>query len=55
MRTPTAGVAVQPQPWHSLSGEVSASVSDHPKKTGVTSGVAWSPILSRGVEGVDML
>lgn len=49
------GVTVQPQPWYKLSGEVSASFSDRPKKTGITSGVAWSPILSRGVEGVDML
>lgn len=51
----TLGVTLQPQPWHNLSGEVSASISDHPKKTRVMSGVAWSPILNRAVEGVDVL
>lgn len=55
MGMPIPGVTMQPQPWHNLSGEVSSSIADHPKKTGTTSGMAWSLILSRGVEGVDML
>lgn len=43
---PENGVTVECQPWHNLSGEISASASDHPKKTGVTGGVALSPILN---------